>query len=138
MEVIADVNALAKIEYDVYMRGALAREITRTVIDVGVQAALGIAAANAGDWKVKAALKASQVAVAGYSALRRGADTRCWPTLPKTVYLARIPRPADGVVRVTADGQNVAEIEIPNGNAMIFVRKPASLAAASVKVLRFN
>ena len=138
MEVIADVNALAKIEYDVYMRGALAREITRTVIDVGVQAALGIAAANAGDWKVKAALKASQVAVAGYSALRRGADTRCWPTLPKTVYLARIPRPADGVVRVTADGQNVAEVEIPNGNAMIFVRKPASLAAASVKVLRFN
>ena len=137
MEVIADVNALAKIEYDVYMRGALAREITRTVVDVGVQAALGIAADNAGDWRVQAALKASQIAVAGYSALRRGADTRCWPTLPKTVYLARIPRPADGVVRITADGQNVAEVEIPDGNAMVFVRKPAPLAAASVKVLRF-
>ena len=141
MEVIADVNALAKIEYDVYMRGALAREITRTVIDVGVQAALGIASEQASmrrDDGTALALKLSQAAVAGYSAVRRGADTRCWATLPKTVYLARIQRPADGVIRVTADGQNVAEVEIPDGNAMVFVRKPGPLAAASVKVLRFH
>ena len=141
MEVIADVNALAKIEYDVYMRGALAREITRTVVDVGVQAALGIASEQASrrnDNGAALALKLSQAAVAGYSFARRGADTRCWPTLPKTVYLARVPRPADGVVRVTADGKHVAEVGIPDGNAMVFVRKPSPLAAASVKVVRFR
>jgi len=138
MQTLANVDALVKVEYDVYMRGALKREIARTVIDVGVQVALGAAADNTGDWRTRAALQASQYAVAAYSALRRGADTRCWPTLPKTVYLARIPRPADGVVRVQADGRNVAEIEIPDGNAMVFVRKPGPLAAASVKVLRFR
>ncbi len=135
MEVIADVNALAKIEYDVYMRGALAREITRTVVDVGVQAALGIAADNVGDWKVKTALKASQLAVAGYSALRRGADTRCWPTLPKTVYLARVKRPADGNLSVTADGIDVVRAQLPVGSSMVFVRKPSAAAAPSVKVV---
>ena len=135
MEVIADVDALAKIEYDVYMRGALAREITRTVVDVGVQAALGIAADNVSDWKTKTALIASQYAVAGYSALRRGADTRSWPTLPKTVYLARVQRPADGVLRVTADGIDVVKAEIPEGCYMVFVRKPSAGAVPSVKVV---
>ena len=135
MEVIADVDALAKIEYDVYMRGALAREITRTVGDVGVQAALGIAADNVSDWKTKTALIASQYAVAGYSALRRGADTRSWPTLPKTVYLARVQRPADGVLRVTADGIDVVKAEIPEGCSMVFVRKPSAGAVPSVKVV---
>ena len=135
MEVIADVNALAKIEYDVYMRGALAREITRTVIDVGVQAALGIAADNVGDWRAKTALKASQVAVAGYSFARRGADTRCWPTLPRTVYLARVKRPADGNLTVTADGIDVVRAQLPAGSSMVFVRKPSAAAAPSVKVV---
>jgi len=135
MEVIADVDALAKIEYDVYMRGALAREITRTVVDVGIQAALGIAADNVSDWKVKVALKSSQVAAAAYSALRRGADTRCWPTLPKTVYLARVKRPADGKLRIAADGIEVVKAEIPAGCSMVFVRKPAVAAVPSVKVV---
>lgn len=136
-QVLANVDALAKVEYDVYMRGALKREITRTIVDVGVQVALGVVAENTKDWRTRTALIASQYAVAAYSALRRGADTRCWPTLPKTVSVARVPRPADGVVRVTADGQNVAEVAVPEGNAMVFVRKPGPLAAASVKVVQF-
>ena len=135
MELIADVDALAKIEYDVYMRGALKREITRTVVDVGVQVALGIAAENASDWKTKTALIASQYAVAGYSALRRGADTRFWPTLPKKVYLARVARPADGVLRVVADGIEVVSADLPEGNSMVFVRKPAAAAKCAVKVI---
>ena len=135
MEVIADVKALAKIEYDVYMRGAIAREITRTVIDVGIQVALGVAAENVSDWRTQVALKASQLAVAAYSAARRGADTRCWPTLPRTVYLARIPRPADGTLRVVADGIEVVQAELPAGNSMVFVRKPSPEATPSVKVV---
>ena len=143
MEVIADVDALTKIEYDVYMRGAIAREITRTVVDVGLQVALGVAAEVAlrrhrGDSGLPVeyyALKASQIAVAGYSAARRGADTRCWPTLPKSVYLLRTRRPADGILSVNADGVDVVHVELPPGNSMVFVRKPTAAAVPSVKVI---
>ncbi len=137
MEELASVESLMKVEYDVYMRGAIRREITRTIVDVGIQAALGIAAEHANDNRAKYALIASQYAVAGYSAIRRGADTREWASLPKRVFVARVARPADGVVKITADGQNVAEVVLPEGNAMVFVRKPGPLAAASVKVVKF-
>ena len=137
MEELASVEALAKVEYDVYMRGAIKREITRTIVDVGVQAALGIAAEHAHDRNAQYALIASQYAVAAYSALRRGADTRSWPSLPKRVFLARVDRPADGRVAVSADGMPVAEVIVPEGNSMVFVTKPGPLAAASVKVVNF-
>lgn len=137
MEELASVDALVKIEYDVYMRGAIRREITRTVVDAGIQAALGIAADNTGDASTRYALIASQYAVAAYSMARRGADTRAWASLPKRVFLARVARPADGVLKITADGKNVAEVKVPEGNAMVFVRKPGSAAAASVKVVSF-
>ncbi len=136
MQVLANVDALAKIEYDVYMRGAIKREITRTIVDVGVQVALGVAAENSGDWRAKTALVASQYAVAAYSVARRGADTRCWPTLPKTVYLARVSRPASGTLDIAADGAVAVSVKLPaEGNLMVFVRKPASGAVASAKVL---
>lgn len=137
MEELASVESLMKVEYDVYMRGAIRREITRTIVDVGIQAALGVAAEHASDTGTKYALIASQYAVAGYSAVRRGADTREWPSLPKRVFVARVERPSDGVVKITADGRNVAEVVLSEGNAMIFVRKPGPLAAASVKVVKF-
>ena len=145
MQALANVDALAKIEYDVYMRGALKREITRTVIDVGVQVALGVAAEEALRRHNKKkdnglpteyyALKASQLAVAGYSAARRGADTRCWPTLPKTVYVAHVERPSDGKISIRADGGNAVEVVLPEGNSMVFVRKPSAAAVPSVKVV---
>ena len=135
MQPLANVDALVKVEYDVYMRGAIGREITRTVVDVGIQVALGVAADNTRDWRTQTALIGSQYAVAAYSALRRGADTRSWATLPKTVYLARVKRPSDGVLEIKADGGPVAQIELPEGNSMVFVRKPSAMAVPSVKVV---
>ena len=137
MQVLADVDSLLKIEYDVYMRGAVKREVTRTIVDVGIQAALGITAEHVNDSNTQLALMASQWLVAGYSAARRGADTRCWPSLPKTVYVARVPRPADGVVRISGDGVNVAEVTVPEGNAIVFVRKPSAAAIPAVRTLSF-
>ena len=137
LETIADVDALAKIEYDVYMRGALKREITRTIVDVGVQVALGIAAERSSGM-ARTALIASQYAVAAYSLARRGADTRCWPTLPKKVYLARVKRPAGGSLEIRADGAPAAQVSLPEGNSMVFVRKPAAGAVPSVKVVNWR
>ena len=135
LEKLANIDALAKIEYDVYMRGAVKREITRTIVDAGVQVVLGIAADNTRDWKVRAALIGSQIAVAAYSAARRGADTRCWSSLPKSVYVARVPRPADGVLDIRADGAPAVQVNLKPGNSMVFVRKPSRAAAPSVKVV---
>ena len=42
---IENVDHLVRTEYDVYMRGALAREITRVIVKVGLQVALGATAA---------------------------------------------------------------------------------------------
>ena len=100
-----------------------------------MQVVLGIAADNTRDWKVRAALIGSQIAVAAYSAARRGADTRCWSSLPKSVYVARVPRPADGVLDIRADGAPAVQVNLKPGNSMVFVRKPSRAAAPSVKVV---
>ena len=78
---------------------------------------------------------ASQYSVAAYSALRRGADIRCWTSLPKSVYLLRMQRPADGILSVNADGVDIVHTELPPGNSMVFVRKPSAAAVPSVKVI---
>lgn len=150
LQTLADVDALTKIEYDVFMRGAIAREITRTVIHVAVQVALGVAAEAArtraahkrwhgddarSDEYAAAALMLAQWGVAGYSAVSRGADTRSWTALPKRVLLARIPRPAEGLVTIVGDGVVAAQVNVPQGNTAIILRKPSPWAQASVKVI---
>ena len=139
---LASIDRLVRTEYDVYMRGALTREITRTLVKIGVQVALGAAAAaaerrngsNSGDYL---ALKLSQIGVATWAATTTAADLRSWTALPKTVKVARVDRPADGRISVFAGGQPVAETVVPEGNALIFVRKPSPVAPAVVKVATF-
>ena len=138
---LADVDGLVRTEFDVYMRGALVREITRTIVKVGVQAALGAAAEAAERRQEKKggksgeywSLKLAQTGVAVWAAATTGADLRSWTSLPKSVKVARVTRPADGKVVVNADSQRI-EIPVPKGNSMVFVRKPAPAAIPTVKV----
>ena len=142
---LANVDALLKTEYDVYMRGALTREITRTIVKVGVQVALGVAADAAerrqrkkgkseGDFL---ALKLAQVGVATWAIATTAADLRSWTALPKTVKVARIDRPADGRLEVVADGQRI-QLAVPPGNTMVFIRKPGPSAYPVVKMATFR
>jgi len=148
MTPLADVDALVKTEYDVYMRGALAREVTRTVVKVGAQVALGVMADAAerrqhkknrgakdrsGDYL---ALKVAQLGVATWAMSTTAADVRSWTALPKTVKVARVDRSKDGRLAVVADGQRI-ELEIPEGNAMVFIRKPGPSALPVVKMATF-
>ena len=133
MDEIADVDRLVRLEYDVYLRGALTREITRTVVKIGAQVALGVAADNTGDWRHQLALRAAQVGVAAWAAGTTAADERSWTALPKRVLAGRVKRPADGKVSIIADGGVVAELTLPPGNSMVFVVKPSPDAKASVK-----
>ncbi len=137
MAELANVDRLAKTEYDVYMRGALTRQITRTIVLAGVQIALGVAADNTQDRNHHLALKLSQLGVAAWAKMSTAADLRCWTALPKTVKAVRIARPADGMVKVVADNETVP-IQIPaGGNTMVFIRKPAPGAPCVVKTATF-
>ncbi len=137
MEELADIDKLIKLEYDVYLRGALTREITRTVVKIGAQVALGIAADNTNDWRVELALRASQAGVAAWALSTTAADERSWTALPKRVLVGKVRRPADGKIVIVADGGTVAEVVLPEGNSMVFVTKPAPGAAAAVKTANF-
>lgn len=137
LAVLQDVDALMKTEFDVYFRGALVREITRTIVKVGVQVALGVTAENTDDKYTKIALKSSQLAAAAWAAAVTQADLRSWTGLPKKVYLARVPRPADGRIVLSGGGMPVAEIQAPEGNSLVFVRKTSAQAPAVVKTVAF-
>ena len=134
---IQNVDNLMKTEFDVYFRSALAREITRTVVKAGVQVALGVTAENCGDSYTKLALRGSQFAAAAWAASVTQADLRIWSGLPKRVLAMRVNRPDDGRIAISGDGAPVAEVTLPAGNSLVFVRKTSSLAPAVVKVATF-
>ncbi len=136
MAPLADVDALVKTEYDVYMRGALTREITRTIVKIGAQVALGVTAENVSDRNTYLALKASQFGVAAWASTTTAADLRSWTALPKTVKVARVDRPSGGRLEVVADGQRI-QIDVPPGNTMVFLRKPGPSAYPVVKMATF-
>lgn len=138
MPVVQDVDRLVKTEFDVFFKGALAREITRAVTRVTAQAALGVASQAAyhqhsrdGD-AAAVLLTLVQLGVAGWSAAETEADLRSWTTLPKSVYMIDVPRPADGIVTVNA-GLEKIQVNVPEGNTMVVVRKASSAAPSVVK-----
>ena len=137
MAELANVDRLVKTEYDVYMRGALAREVTRTVVRTAAQIALGCTADSAGDRNTQIALRFAQVGVATWAMSSTAADLRSWTALPKTVKGVRIDRPADGRVSIVADGQ-VIPLTVPEGNTLVFVRKPGPTAGPVVKMTTFR
>ena len=135
MNELVDMDAKMKLEFDVYFRGALAREITRTIVKIGTQVALGVVAENTNDWRTQYALRAAQIAAAAWAASVTGADTRSWTTLPKKIHVARVARPASRRIAIASNAGPVAEVELPPGNAMVFVTKPSVLATPAVKVV---
>ena len=137
MTEVENVDRLVRTEYDVYMRGALAREITRVIVKVGLQVAMAAVAQNVRDRNTRMALMISQVGVAVWSATTAAADLRSWTALPKRVMAVRLDRPADGVVQVVADGQSIP-VTVPPGNSLVFIRKAAPSAAPSVKIATFR
>ena len=134
---IESVDHLVRTEYDVFMRGALAREITRVIVKVGLQVALGATAANVRDDDTRLALELVQVGVALWSATTTAADLRSWTALPKRVMAVRLDRPADGTIQVIADGQPIP-LTVPPGNSLVFIRKPGPSAPPVVKMVTFQ
>lgn len=135
---LEDIDHLLKTEFDVYMSGCIKREITRTLVKVAVQVGFGIACDQTNDWRTQLALRAGQVGAATWAASTTAADLRTWTTLPKKVYAMRVTRPANGHLVLEGDGAVIADITLPEGNSMIFVRKTSAAAPAVVKSVVFN
>jgi hypothetical protein len=138
MSHIANVDKLVRTEYDVYMRGALAREITRTIVKIASQAALGIAADNTSDSSVKLGLRIAQIGAATWAATTTAADLRSWTSLPKNVYAQRMESPANGILNISAGFQSFT-VNIPQGkNVMVFIRKTSNVSAPVVQVVALD
>ena len=137
MSELVDMDAKMKLEFDVYFRGALVREITRTTVKIGTQVALGVVAEGLNDDCTRTALWFSQAAAAAWAASMTGADTRSWTALPKKVHAMRVDRPADGKVRIANGYGDVAQITVPQGNTMVFVSKPSVQAPAAVRIVTY-
>ena len=138
--VLENIDRLIKTEYDVYMRGALKREISRTLIKVGTQVALGIAADNTNNSNSRMALQMAMYGAAAAAAATTSADLRNWVSLPKTVFLQRVTRPANGridVVGVSGAMTEVLQLEVPEGNTIVWVRKLAGTSRMVAKVMSF-
>ena len=138
--VLENVDRLIKTEYDVYLRGALKREIARTLIKVGTQVALGIAAENTRDSSARFALQVAMYSTGAAAAATTSADLRSWVSLPKTVFLQRVSRPANGridVVGVSGAMTEVLQLNIPEGNTIVWVRKLAGASRMVAKVMSF-
>ena len=137
MSEIENVDQLARTEYDVYMRGALAREITRVIVKVGLQVALAATADHVRDDNTRMALRIVQWGVGAWSNTAAAADLRSWTALPKRVMAVRMDRPADGNIQVVADGHAIP-VAVPPGNSLVFIRKTAPSAPPVVKVATFR
>ncbi len=133
MQEFANFDRLMKVEYDVYMRGALIREITRTVLKVSSQVALGIAHDNTNDTDKKFNLCIAQYSALVWAISTTAADLRSWAGLPKKTYVARLIRPDDGRISVQTDCQTF-DIDLPQGNSMIFIRKPSAQSPPVIKL----
>lgn len=136
LEQIMDVDHLVKTEFDIFMRGAISREVVRLVLRTIPQIVLAEAARrddkNGGLWLL------AQVGVAAYAAASMGADVRSWSALPKRVLCQRVPfRPGETLVLRT----DIREIPIPMPqcqNAIVVVRYPAQPASPSVQFITFS
>jgi hypothetical protein len=128
MTELENIDRLRKIEYAIYMRHAVIRELTRCLVrTVCPQVAAGVVANNSSEDAVRWSCLGFQVAWASYCAGVTQADLRSWGALPKRVLVLRMQRPENGVITLNADDQHL-EIQLPAGNNIVWVRKAAATA----------
>ena len=140
LEVLENVDRLVRTEYDVYMRGALKREIVRTLAKVSAQVAFQIAIDNCEDSGARLALKVAQIGVGAWAAGTTAADLREWVSLPKVVWVGRIERPGDGKLSLVAETGGLREslaLEVPEGNTLVWVRKYAPSSPMVARVVTY-
>ena len=151
---ITDVDAMLLSDFKVRLNGIVAREVAKRVSQITLQVAagaardvaVGVAAVNAVKGKKSSAKTAAIVALGSelvnvgmkaYNYSTQSVDIRSWNSLPKRVLVARLDRPADGKVVITA-GVERLEVPVGSNNSIVWVRKPSNTAPAVVKTFFAN
>lgn len=146
---LLDVDAGLRADFRVRLNGIVAREVAKRVAQVGTEiasgvardVALGIALHKDAKGKKDDAQAAAVVAAGSalvnlgmkaWNAATQTVDVRCWSALPQRVLVARVARPADGKVVVTA-GAETLTVPVEEGNAIVWIRKPSQAAPAVVR-----
>ncbi len=127
---ISAMNSVVSQEYQEIFPGMITRLVISTLIKEGATAAAYVAASQAGD------ATATTLAVIGvwittsiYKYTFNTADTRCWQTLPCEYQVTQLPRPKDGILKLSTfskDGTMVSaepmEIKIEKSKSIVHVR----------------
>jgi hypothetical protein len=72
-----------------------------------------------------------------YSIASTGAEIRTWATLPKQIYLMRVKKYNSGLIKLSAGGIFLGEIELPaDGNHLVYIRMPGG--DIKPKIIKLN
>lgn len=122
---IADMDEIVSREFRDGLPVVVARSILSAAVKAGAQFAAQYAVRDN-----SAALLLVAIAGSAYQAATNDADLRSWTTLPKAVYLAKLPTPRDGIVEiggrkvsVDTSGVNVIVAKQISSASPLFVRK---------------
>ncbi|MFA6568374.1 MAG: hypothetical protein WCS96_09200, partial [Victivallales bacterium] len=125
---VADMNSVVSQEYKEIFPGMITRLVVSTIVKEVASYVAQEAAAQAGG---EAARWGTIVGTSIYKYAFNTADTRCWQTLPREFQIAHMPRPSDGILKISAtspDGTMVSaepvEVKIEKKRAIIHVRQP--------------
>ena len=134
IEEICDMGSVIAHEFEAELPLITGRAIGAALTKAAASLAANLAAKSSGnEWAMLASLVATNV----YGYATTIADLRTWRSLPRAWAVARVPRPADGLLRL--DGAiGTHEVMIPgDADAMVLVRSiraggPASIHAFSL------
>ena len=120
---LVDMDAVIGREF----KDELPAVITRTLIASGTKAAIAYAANKATEKNAYANI-GTRIFTTIAQALLAQADLRTWRTLPKTIAVARLDTPADGMLSlVSLAGVPLASVKVnPDSCNIVWVRGPAN------------
>lgn len=105
--------------------------ITRTVLSAAVKAGAQFAAQYAVRGNSLAQL-AVVITGTAYQLITNDADLRTWTTLPKSIYIAKLPTPPDGIVEIGG-----RKVSVDTKGSCVIVAKQIS-PTAPLFVRKFN
>ena len=122
-QMLVDMDAVIGREF----KDELPAVITRTLIAAGTKAAIAYGTNKATEQNVYANIGTRIFTTIGQAALNQ-ADLRTWRTLPKTIAIARLDTPADGMLSlVSMTGVPLASVKVnPDSSNIVWVRGPAN------------
>ena len=134
LQPLADVEALAHDQFDRAWPGIVTRQVARTAVRVAAQEGGQAAIRHSTDNALAPLLFG--LAMAAADVATNAADVRCADLLPKTVWMAALPRPKDGRLTLSPAGGRALSLTLaPKGNTLVWVRRPTAAGPAAVMVL---